>query len=93
MMAGDGSEALQMLGESSDIALVVTDFLMSEMDGDELCRAIELLHPHLKVIVVSGSSPGQLDSFREIPVVFSVLEKPVQRLDFLSTVYTALETR
>jgi two-component system, cell cycle sensor histidine kinase and response regulator CckA len=53
--AENGKDALQVLSErSNEIAAVLTDLAMPEMDGAELARSIKRLYPALSVIVMSG---------------------------------------
>ena len=40
LSASDGVEALEVLGDHPDVALVVADWMMPRMDGVELCRQI-----------------------------------------------------
>ena len=40
LSASDGVEALEVLGDHPDVALVVADWMMPHMDGVELCRQI-----------------------------------------------------
>ncbi len=44
-------EALTLL---DDVALVVTDVQMSEMNGLELCRRVQVVAPHALVIILTG---------------------------------------
>jgi CheY-like chemotaxis protein len=41
LVAGDGEQALRTLRESGDLDLVLTDFMMPEMNGIELIRAVK----------------------------------------------------
>lgn len=55
--ACNGNEALETLKQNADkIDLVITDYLMPEMDGDELCNKIrnELGHRELPIIFLSS---------------------------------------
>ncbi len=54
LLAGDGVEALDVLGRHRDIGVVVTDIRMPELDGLELIRRASGLYPDIGFIVVSG---------------------------------------
>ena len=45
MKALSGKEALEILEENLDTSLVLTDFMMPEMDGIELTKEIRKTHP------------------------------------------------
>jgi len=53
-MRANGKEALELLNTRDDIAVVVTDIRMPEMDGLELIQAARELHSNIGFIVVSG---------------------------------------
>ena len=53
--ARGGDEALAIFKEHEDqIDLVVTDVVMPQMSGRELAHALEVLHPGIKVLYMSG---------------------------------------
>ncbi len=53
--ASNGEEALALLGKARiQVDLVLTDVVMPKMGGIELARKIEVLHPRLKVLFMSG---------------------------------------
>ncbi len=64
--AKNGKEALEVLGECP-VDIVITDLLMPEMDGADLCRAIrsDLSYSHLPVIVLSARTTAEtkMESF------------------------------
>ena len=53
--AGDGLEAMSLLGQSS-ATIVITDILMPRMDGMELIRKIKKLWPETDVMAITGYS-------------------------------------
>jgi two-component system cell cycle sensor histidine kinase/response regulator CckA len=56
LAARDGSEALQLYRENQgDIAAVLTDFNMPQMNGFDLVREIRAISPGAKIILSSGS--------------------------------------
>jgi CheY-like chemotaxis protein len=52
--AAGGGEALELLQEHPEIALVVTDVNMPGMDGVTLARRASSLRPELGIIITSG---------------------------------------
>lgn len=54
MTAASGSEVLEILSEKTQIELVLLDFVMGEMNGDELARKLRERYPDLRLIAVSA---------------------------------------
>lgn len=52
--AASGEEALEVLAETGEIDLLISDVVMPEMDGPALLTEVRKLYPDLKVIFVSG---------------------------------------
>jgi two-component system, cell cycle sensor histidine kinase and response regulator CckA len=52
--AGDGVEALEIMGKGFPVDLVIADVSMPRMDGRELAAELSRLHPHLPVVLISG---------------------------------------
>ena len=54
--AESGMEALNILGQSprNHFDLLLTDFVMPKMDGNELIRKAKLIDPNLRCLMVSG---------------------------------------
>lgn len=57
-IARNGTEALNILHDNNSVDLIITDYLMPEMDGEELCRIVrsELEISHLPIIMLSAKS-------------------------------------
>jgi CheY-like chemotaxis protein len=47
-------QALDLLRRRPDIAALITDVNMPDVDGYELARAAKEVRPHLKVLMLSG---------------------------------------
>lgn len=88
--ASNGAEALRILREVSQIDLVITDVVMPEVDGHELCSAIADEFPEMKVIVVSGSSGQDVAPLRLCPVVREIIAKPLRQREIVSVVREAI---
>jgi two-component system cell cycle sensor histidine kinase/response regulator CckA len=56
LVAADGTEAIEQASRAKDIACVITDFGMPEIDGMTLLRILKRLLPAAKLILASGDS-------------------------------------
>lgn len=54
LVAGNGHEALEVFQKSSQIDLVLSDLVMPEMGGVELCEALQRIRPDVKMMIISG---------------------------------------
>jgi DNA-binding NtrC family response regulator len=75
-LARDGDEALRLTAPGMRLDLLITDYLMPAMMGDELLGRMRERRPSLKALVISGHG-GLLE--REMPDWWSAqphLEKP-----------------
>lgn len=84
-VAENGLEALRLL-ESSPYDVVITDAVMPEMTGFELCREVREKYPHIRIIGMTGhvnindfEKSGAHACFYK-PVPFQELHKAIQRL-------------
>lgn len=60
LTAANGKEALVVYEQHSDaIALVLTDLVMPEMGGAELCRALRQRNPRVKILVMTAYPLGE----------------------------------
>ena len=87
LSAGSGAEALRLVAERPDIELVLLDYLMPGMDGEELARELRRQRPELPQIVVSAVDRLP-DSF--IDLVDGQVKKGEETQVLLSTVVTVL---
>lgn len=86
--AMDGQKALDICNEQADrIHLVITGIHMPRMDGIELGKRLETLHPHLKVIYSSATPRKMLKTLKEDSMF---LEKPFTVEMLISAVNEAL---
>lgn len=92
LTAGDGLEAMKfLLGDSVDV--VVTDALMPNLDGYELCRFVRSSEhlAHLPIILLSALDPK--NSTDEAEQVDAFLAKPVSPEDLLNRITEVLTTK
>jgi CheY-like chemotaxis protein len=85
--AGDGAEALNLFS-SSPYDLVITDFEMPKMKGDELVNQIRRLVPAQRIIVVSANWHKLGDS---LSMVTECIDKPFLVTDLRSAVHRILD--
>ena len=84
-----GMKGLRAL-EKGDIDLVITDYAMPAMDGDEFIMQLRKTNPHLPVILISGFARREIKSFDSIkdhlhdyflkPVNLSLLQSSIQKV-------------
>ena len=89
--AQDGIEALSTFcSHSAQIALVLTDVMMPQMDGVKLTRALLKLNPQLPIIASSGHTEEVRRKELEGLGVKSFLRKPYSSPELLNAVHAAL---
>ena len=90
--AEDGADALDVLAENgSELDLVVLDYMMPGMDGEEVLRRLRSVYGGpLGVVMISGNHVLQkmIAGFRQPGLHVSYIYKPFQVEDFLSRVET-----
>ncbi len=90
--AGDGIEALSLLGRQSDIALVLTDIIMPNgMTGADLAAVAQVKFPHLRFILTSGFADPSVLSRIEHLVVCAFISKPFQMSELAKVVRDVLD--
>lgn len=55
--AGSGKEGLELLAKGPQPDLVLLDYMMPEMRGDDLARRIRENYPHIPLLVISAVDP------------------------------------
>lgn len=90
LTAVSGFDAIARYTEhQQDIALVLTDLLMPDMNGEDLMRVLKILNPEIRVIAASGSQTA----LREDKGMVTVLVKPYNLEDVLAAIATTLHPR
>ncbi|MCH8157133.1 MAG: response regulator [Nitrospinae bacterium] len=92
LTAGSGDEALEVIAKNLPISVMVTDFRMPGMNGDELIKKLHDLSPQTKAIVVSAHSEA-IDACRQVPEerIFCVIPKPVNFEYLKETIKSAIK--
>jgi len=73
--AGCGKDALAMF-EKDKFDLVITDFAMPAMKGDELALAIKARDPHQPVVMITAYAEMLQTSGKSLPGVDFMISKP-----------------
>jgi PAS domain S-box-containing protein len=75
--AMNGEEALRaMRGRETEIALLVTDVVMPQMNGKELADRMQAIHPGLKVLYASGYTENTIVHHGVLEPGVAFLSKP-----------------
>src|SRR4026209_349432 len=88
--AEDAAPAMRLALVTSNIHLLLTDFLMPGADGLQLAAQFQAVHPHTPVLMVSGSLP-LIDARADHPDHFALLAKPFTRDDLVRKVRASVK--
>ena len=83
--AADGDQALSRIAEDQ-FDLVITDFMMPGMLGDELIRRIHESSPQMPVVVISSYTDSDLFRVVRGLSVARIINKPFAEADILGAV-------
>jgi PAS domain S-box-containing protein len=87
--AGGGEQALRILADHPEIALMITDVVMPGMNGRELAREVERRRPGLPILLASGYSRG---SDEPDDTKWELLPKPFTVTALAAMINTVLQT-
>lgn len=93
--AGNGKEALAMLSDTPDIELIITDYMMPEMDGLELIEHVRAMPRLARIPIVIASAHADLDTVKRAQRARcdGFLVKPIDKQQLLKRVAELLESR
>jgi CheY-like chemotaxis protein/signal transduction histidine kinase len=77
VVAGSAKEALDVLGQTPDVNLIITDLRMPGMDGIALARVVHQAYPKIPIMLMSKE--GTEDSHQHGDIFTSVIHKPLRR--------------
>ncbi len=84
-------EAIRLAAEDSgEIALVLTDVVMPEMNGKDLVKRLQSTHPELKCLFVSGYTADVIAHHGVLDVGVHFIQKPFSSADLAEQVRKAL---
>jgi len=91
--ASNGRDAVRIFEKKqNEIKLVITDIVMPEMGGIELCRMIKGNKPFMKLIALSGY-PLDYDEKELLHIGFAeCIKKPFNVITLVQSVYSVLDT-
>jgi PAS domain S-box-containing protein len=88
--AGEGAEALALLGQHPETKAVITDMMMPGMDGPKLVRALRQLDARLPILGMTGLAGRAGVKGMEALNLPAVLNKPFAAVALLTALHEAL---
>lgn len=91
-IANSGSEALKIIAEQGDFAVIISDYRMPEMDGIELLHKVKEISPDTIRIILTGFADMQIaiEAINE-GNIFRFLTKPLPTDKLINSINDALE--
>jgi DNA-binding response OmpR family regulator/class 3 adenylate cyclase len=95
--ASSGKEALEIITElqkeNCEIPLVITDYMMPNMKGDELLQHIHLLSPQTRNVMLTGQADiGAVTKTINKAKLYRYISKPWRKTDLILTVSEAIKS-
>ncbi|OHB80686.1 MAG: hypothetical protein A2W31_12835 [Planctomycetes bacterium RBG_16_64_10] len=91
LLASDGEEALHII-RSVEVHLLVVDMHMPKLTGLETLRLVKQVKATLPCILLSAQLDDVIRAQAERARVFSVLAKPISRLEITQVVERAIQS-
>ena len=87
-VAGNGREALTILSDTSEIQLIITDYMMPEMDGLELVEKVRALPQFSHMPILIASAYADLETVKRAQRIRcdGFLVKPIDRQQLINRV-------
>jgi DNA-binding response OmpR family regulator len=77
LQARSGREGIEVFRDNRhEITLVLTDIVMPALFGDQMALRLLEISPHLKIIFMSGNTPGSLETGIQLEIGKNFLQKP-----------------
>jgi two-component system cell cycle sensor histidine kinase/response regulator CckA len=92
LTANNGEEALEIIGQGDEIALLISDVVMPVMDGPTMVREARRTRPDLPILFMSGYAEEQLRKSIDIANV-AFLPKPFSVQELAEAVRKALSDK
>ena len=94
--AESANEALEVISEIEEeghkIAIIISDWLMPQMNGDEFLIEAHKLYPQAIKILLSGQiDEDALEKTRQKANLHALIQKPWEKKDFLASIYSGIE--
>ena len=92
LMARGGSEALDVIASQGDqIDVLLTDVVMTGLNGNEIAERVVKLHPHIRVLYMSGYPEFVITSQGTIEPGVRLISKPFVEPELLDNVRRVLD--
>lgn len=90
--AEQGLEAIdRLVKDGVEVVLVISDWLMPGMKGDEFLKLVHETRPSVKLVMLSGhADAAQMESLTEEAELFAFLSKPYRSAQLFDIVHRAL---
>ncbi len=85
----NGNEAIEILRDTNDIDLVITDVIMPDKEGIETIREIKKHFDGIKIIVISGGGKLEANNYLSMAKTFGAdlsIEKPFTKTDICDAI-------
>lgn len=95
--AESGQEALELFSEllkdNNEVAVVISDYIMPEMKGDELLKRIHMLSPRTLKVMLTGRAvtEGVMNAVNNANL-FKYIEKPWEKEELRSVISEAIDS-
>ena len=89
----DGPSALAFAKQGAGIDLVITDYMMPDMNGLKFIKSLRAMRPSVPVIMITGFTSVENYLQSKSLGVFEYVEKPIRLEEFRRVVTAALESR
>jgi len=92
LVAGDGIDGVALVAKHTlELRLVITDFNMPGLNGENFARVVRSLNPAIKIIGMSGGNEGRLAANSPEPFADVFLVKPFKAETLLANIETLLQ--
>ncbi|MFP2909025.1 sigma-54-dependent transcriptional regulator [Pyxidicoccus sp. 3LFB2] len=92
LAAANGTEALELL-RRPEVAAMVTDLMMPNMDGQELLRAARAIRPDVEVVLMTAYGTVETAVAAMKDGAYDFITKPLKRHALVKAIQKALEKR
>ena len=94
-VAGNGREALAILSDQQEIQLIITDYMMPEMDGLELVEKVRALPQFSHMPILIASAYADLETVKRAQRIRcdGFLVKPIDRQQLINRVGELLQSK
>ncbi|PJZ68935.1 hypothetical protein CH373_07980 [Leptospira perolatii] len=91
----DASEAMQIIeelvSEGVKILIVISDWLMPNIKGDEFLRQVHQRYPEIQKIIITGHADiASVEALKKEINLYSYLKKPWDEKELVTTITSAL---